>query len=127
MVRRALAGIRSHASLWERARHLLGTKLYGDMVPGHAINYVWSSHQPTGAAWDNPFTAASKMVSRGSGPLPQWADADVDVAADYSRFFGHAPPAVLAVAVMTDSDNSCQSAIADYAEFRFVGPERELR
>jgi hypothetical protein len=111
----------AHASLWERARHALGTQLYGDLVPGHALNYVWSTHEPTGAAWDNPFSSASKMVSLGRGPLPEWTDAVVDVAGDYVKFFGHATPPVLAVALMTDSDNSCQSAIAEYADFRFVG------
>jgi hypothetical protein len=43
------------------------------------------------------------------------------------KLFGHEPPGLLAVAVMTDSDNSCQSAIADYGEFRFVSSEIEPR
>jgi hypothetical protein len=111
-----------HASLWERAVHALGTKLYGDIVPGHAIDYVWSSHEPAGAAWDSPYSAASKMVSLGRGPHSEWSAVVVDVAADYMKFFGQSAPPLLALGLMTDSDNTCQSAVADYADFRFVGP-----
>jgi hypothetical protein len=32
---------------------------------------------------------------------------------------------VRAVDLMTDADNSCQRAAAEYADFRFVGPKPE--
>jgi hypothetical protein len=113
---------RDHASLWERAQHALGAAIYGDIVPGNAINYVWSRREAAGTTWENPFAGASKMESLGASALRQWSTETVDVAADYQRFFGHAPPALLAVAVMTDGDNSCQQAVAYYTGFRFLGP-----
>jgi hypothetical protein len=67
-----------------------------------------------------PYTSSSKLVSLGNGPLPAWTDETVDVAADYVSFFRHQPPPLLGIAVMTDTDNSCQQAIAYYADFRFV-------
>ncbi len=109
-----------HASLWERARHRVGTTLYGEAIPGHAIDYVWSSHEPAGVEWDNPYGSDSKVVSRGHGPLLRWNEEVVDVAVDYTAFFGNEPPAPLAIAVMTDSDNTCQEATAYYADFRFL-------
>lgn len=111
-----------HASLWERARHALSTKLYGDSVPGNLISYVWSTREPAGATWDNPFNSAAKMVSLGTGPLARWRTETVDVATDYRRLFGHEPPPLLAVAVMTDTDNTCQKATAYYADFKFLTP-----
>ena len=110
----------AHASLWERVQHALGTRIYGDVIPGNTINYVWSSHQPKGARWTSPYTASSNLVSLGEGPLPQWTEEVVDLAADYTAFFDHELPPLLAVAVMTDSDNTCQRATAYYADFRFV-------
>jgi hypothetical protein len=108
------------ASFWQRAQHALGSKLYGDVIPGNTINYVWSSREPPGSKWDNPFTGASKMVSVGTGPTSGWVSQVVDVDSDYRELFGHAPPPLLALAVMTDSDNSCQAAVAYYTDFRFV-------
>jgi hypothetical protein len=110
-----------HASLWERTRHAIATALYGDIVPGSAISYVWSSHEPAGTHWDNPFQAESKMLSLGSGtPLP-WTTETVDIVHDYVRLFGREPAPLLALGIMTDSDNSCQQATAYYADFKFLG------
>ncbi len=108
-----------HSSLLARARNRLGRALYGQRVPGAALNYVWSTREPQGASWDNPFTATSKMISMGNGPHEVWKAAERDVRADFARLFGHEPPQVLGVALMSDSDNSCQEARALFADFRF--------
>lgn len=111
-----------HASFWQRARHAVATTIYGEEIPGEAINYVWTSNEPAGTRWDNPFASTSKTVSRGPGPLARWRTEEVDVRSDYVYLFGHEPPPILAVGVMTDSDNSCQEATARYGELGFAGP-----
>lgn len=108
------------ASRWRRLRHALASRLHGSELPGGAINYVWSSSEPAGRHWDNPFSEESKMISLGRGPLGEWKDEEVDVLADYERLFGEAPPEPVGLAVMSDSDNSCQKATAYVAAFRFV-------
>ena len=107
------------ASLWERLQRRAAAVMFGSELPDNAINYVWSSCEPAGAAWDNPFTPHSRMVSLGAGPLGMWRSEDVDVLADYRTHFGAPVPPVVAVAVMSDSDNSCQAAEAYLARFRF--------
>ena len=107
------------ASVWERLRRRAAAVMFGSELPGNAINYVWSSREPAGAAWENPFTAHSRMVSLGAGPLGVWRSEEVDVLADYRAHFGDPVPPVVAVAVMSDSDNSCQAAEAHLARFRF--------
>jgi hypothetical protein len=109
-----------HASLARRARHRIALLLFGTEIPGKAINYVRSSHEPRGATWDNPFTAESKMVSLGPAPGDAWTTEEVDVVQDYRRLVGEDPPALLGLAVMTDSDNSCQHAVAYFAAFTFL-------
>lgn len=111
------------AGFFERARHRLGRAIYGDVVPGSALNYVWSPGEPRGAAWDNPFAATSKMVSLGAAPLGEWRSEQVNVADDYARLFGFDAPAPLGLALMSDSDNSCQRAEALFANFRFLPAE----
>jgi len=110
----------SHASFWENVRHRVGAALYSTMVPGNTLNYVWSSRLPAGTTWDNPYDKGTKMISLGRGALPRWTEALVDVATDYTALFGAAPPPAVAVAVMTDTDDTCQDATTYYADFRFL-------
>lgn len=107
-----------HASVWERLRHRVGTAWYGDIVPGNVLSYVWSSREAKGAHWQSPYGADSQLIVLGSGALPEWTEETVDVVADYTSVFGRVPPPVLGIAVMTDTDNSCQRATAWYADFR---------
>ncbi len=107
------------ASRWERLRRRAARAVFGVELPGNALNYVWSSREPANAAWDNPYTGRSKMISRGDGPFGAWRQEEVDVLADYRAYFGE-PPRLQAVALMTDSDDSCQEASAYFANVRFV-------
>lgn len=106
-------------SAWERVRRRLASALFRVDLPGSAINYVWSSREPAGARWRNPYTAWSLMISLGAGPLGSWRSEEVDVLADYQAMFS-SPPRVLALALMSDSDDSCQQASATLAHFRFA-------
>jgi hypothetical protein len=108
----------------ERLRRRLVEALYREPLPGNAITYVWSSHQPAGTRWTSPYTDASRMVSLGQGRTSGWQDAVVDVEADYRVLFRHAPPAVVAVALMTDTDDTCGRAVAEFADLRFRGRQR---
>ena len=110
----------SNSSASERLRRRLASAVYGQRLPGSAITCVWSSQLPAGSTWDSPYTPESKMVSLGRGPLPEWRREEVDVAPDYRRLFGRTPPRVLAIAIMSDSDNSCARATAYFADFRFL-------
>ena len=117
----AFAFVPERAGLLERARHRLSVSLYRERLPGSAINYVWTRAEPLGAIWENPFAPTSKMVSLGRGTLNDWRDEEVDLLADYERLFRAAAPAPLFLALMTDSDNTCQEARAFYADFRLLG------
>jgi hypothetical protein len=118
----AFTFVPERAGLLERARQRLGQSLYGEQIPGSAINYVWSRAEPEGATWDNPFSESSKMVSLAQGPGDAWRVEEVDLRADYRRLFGAEPPAPLFLALMTDSDNTCGEAQALYADFWLRSP-----
>jgi len=113
---------RTHAGVWARFRHDVSQRIYGNEIPGNAINYVWSSREPAGAMWDSPYASASKMISRGAGPLPDWKTEEVDIVADYLAAFGEPPPPVLGLALMSDTDNSCQRTTAYFADFQLARP-----
>jgi DUF3047 family protein len=110
------------ASALERLRRRLVGAFYDEPLPGNALTYVWSSHEPAGTRWPSPYTDASRMISLGAWSPSGWRTVEVDVAADYRVAFGHAPPRLLAVAIMTDTDDTCARAVAEYADVRFRGP-----
>ncbi|GGO77016.1 hypothetical protein GCM10011348_05620 [Marinobacterium nitratireducens] len=87
-----------------------------------AINYVWSSTQAAGSEWPNAYTANARMIAvRGrDDAVATWISERRDVRADYRRLFGEEPPAVVAIALMTDTDNSGRYARAWYGDIRFV-------
>lgn len=87
-----------------------------------AINYVWSNNQPPGSHWPNAFTGNAMMLAVESGPdkVGKWVEERRNVAEDYRLLFDSEPGKVDAVAIMSDSDNSGQSATAWYGDITFT-------
>ena len=83
-----------------------------------AINYVWTNRADVGDAWPNPFASEVMMVSvdTGDADAGTWRTHRRDVRADFRRLFGMEVEELEGIAVMTDSDNSGQSARAWYGE-----------
>ena len=107
------------ATFVERTLHKIAETVQGETLPGRALAYVWSSNQPTGQVWKNPFRTPTILLSRGSGTTSDWRSESIDVGADYRKHWGAEPPPLAALAVLTDADNTCAHAIAEYAGFHF--------
>jgi hypothetical protein len=117
----------ARASTLQRLRHRLAKLVYGESIPGSALNFVWTSRVPEGTVWDNPFVASAKMIALAQGADPGWRTETVDVVARYLELF-HAPvPPLLGLAIMSDSDNSCRSTQARFADFKFLDPSEGAR
>jgi len=86
-----------------------------------ALNYVWSSSQPTDSHWDNAYTGNAKMLAlRSKGDKKEtWYQEKRNVKADLKKLFGEEFDEINAVAIMTDSDNGKQSATAYYGDIFF--------
>jgi hypothetical protein len=110
----------AQATWSERGLHALAETWRGETLPGRSLAYVWTSEQPLGRAWRNPYRAPTFLISRGRGRSSDWRSEHANVVEDYRRHWGAEPPAVAGIGVLTDADNTCGEAIADYADFRFV-------
>jgi hypothetical protein len=60
------------------------------------------------------------MIVAQTGGGDGWIESYANIAADYRAGFGHEPTELLSVAVMSDADNTCQKAVAYFADFRFT-------
>jgi len=89
------------------------------------INYVWSSSQPKGEAWESPFAGQFKIVAMQSGQsrLGQWITERRNVLSDFDRLHDIEPDTIDALAIMTDCDNTGQQATAWYGPARWLADE----
>jgi hypothetical protein len=83
-----------------------------------AINYVWSAYLPKGAVLPNAYTANAIMVAveSGDGKAGTWVYEERNIFEDYRRFFGEAPSHLGAVALMSDTDNTGDEAVAYFGD-----------
>lgn len=104
----------NRASVWEKAKYGTVKKLYGQHPPKGALNYIWDNQLPVGTALDNAYTDRAKMivVESGNEKAGRWVSEERNIYEDYKRLFGSEPPEVSFVAVMTDTDNTGESATA---------------
>ncbi len=96
--------------------------LYGQYPPLGAINYIWESKAPVGTMVPNSYTDQVMMFVLESGPekLNTWVAERRNVYEDYKKAFGQEPPMISGVAIMTDTDNTGESATAYYGDIRFL-------
>ena len=104
-----------------RARIRL-SRLAGADVPLAALCYVWDGKAAAGTSVWSAYTDRVRMIVAESGGanLGKWVTVRRDVAADFRAAFGEEPPAVSGVALVTDTDNTGESATAYYGDIRFV-------
>jgi hypothetical protein len=116
------------ASLWERMAHSVASTSAGTKLPGTMLTYVWANQAPQGTVADNPYSDRVKMIALQSGNAKagQWVDEKRNLAQDYHRVFGRRPPPAMGIAIMTDTDNTGESATAYYGDITLSRTEPTL-
>ena len=115
----------ARATAWERVTYGAYRLLYGTYPPRAALNYIWDNRLPPGTTLDNAYTGRAKMivVRSGAAEVGRWVTETRDVLDDYRRLFGGEPPPVAGVAVMTDTDDTGERAVAWYDALAFLARE----
>lgn len=112
-----------HARLSPRNHMLfdLAQTLSGERPPFATLMYVWDAKAPVGSVIINGRTDRIRKIVVDSGPskLGQWRLHRRNVTEDFRRAFGEDPGALLAVAYMTDSDNTQSASEAWYGPVAF--------
>lgn len=112
-------------SFGKKLKFKAGQIIFGD-IPIAALNYIWDSKTRIGTFVDNAFTDFAKMivVESGSQKVGQWVEESRNVYEDYKKAFGEDPPWINGVAIMTDTDNTKERAVAYYGDIQFVRSEK---
>lgn len=90
----------------------------GQELPFATLNYIWENDSPTGSIMPNPNTDRIQMIVVESGParVGQWVTYERNYYEDYKRAFGQEPSAIKGVFLMTDTDNTGESATGYYGD-----------
>ncbi len=111
----------SKLGFFEKAKYEAARLLYGQYPPTAAINYIWESKTPVSTFIPNPYTNRVMMivVESGATQLNQWVNYERNLYEDFKKAFGYDPPLVSGVAIMSDTDNTGEFAIAYYGDIVF--------
>ena len=111
----------SKLGFFEKAKSEAVRLFYGQYPPLAAINYIWESHAPIGTVVPNPYTNRAMMIAVESGEskVNQWVCEERNILEDYKKAFGENPSMISGVAIMTDTDNTGESATAYYGDIIF--------
>lgn len=113
------------AGYLERLEYEAARLILGQDVPYRAISYIWESNSPAGTMIANAYTDRVMMfvVESGAGKLQQWVTEKRNVYEDYQQAFAEEPPVISGIAIMTDTDNTGESAIAWYGDIVFMNAQ----
>lgn len=118
----AFEGDRSKFSARNAMLSELAHALTGEPLPYATLMYVWCNDREPGSVIINPRTDRIRklVMESGSRNLGHWLDYERDIRADFEKAFGEAPGALLAVGIMTDSDNTQSTTQAWYGPVKLV-------
>lgn len=108
-------------SFAERMKLRMARALHDSNLPTATLCYLWDGKAPAGTMVASSYTDRVRLVvvESGASRVNQWLAIERDVAADFKAAFGSDAPAVTAVAIATDTDNTGESAIAHYGDISF--------
>ncbi len=108
-------------SFLKMLKYKAGRAIFGD-IPIAALNYIRGTKTPVGTIVENAFTNFARMIIVESGlqKVGAWLDEERNVYHDYKEAFGEEPPMINGVAIMSDTDNTKESATAYYGDIMFL-------
>ena len=109
---------RARVSGFDRSMYAFMRLVYGEDLPHAGLSYVWDNRLPPGTVLQSPYTDRVRMivVRSGNAEAGRWVEESRNVLDDYRRAFGEEPPAIAGVAVMTDTDDTGESATAWFGD-----------
>ena len=107
---------------FDKVKYMAARHIYGEYPPLCAIVYIWANKAKKGTVMPNPYSdkAVSITVESGENRLHEWVQETRNVYQDYQKLIGGQPPMISGVAIMTDTDNTGESAITFYGDILFM-------
>jgi len=122
----AFEGDRSKFSARDAMLSELAHALTGEPLPYATLMYVWCNDTESGTVLNGNRTGRIRklVLESGGAKLNQWLEYERDIRADFEKAYGEPPGALVAIGIMTDTDNTRSTATAWYGPIRHVGVKR---
>jgi len=103
--------------LFETARVVTGYEF-----PYATLMYIWENNKPVGTVIGSTYTSRIKMMvaESGSDGIGEWRSFTRNIVEDFEKAFGEKPGRLIGVGVLTDTDNTGESAEAWYGDIRLL-------
>jgi len=103
--------------LFETARVMTGYEF-----PYATLMYIWENNQPVGTIIGSTYTSRIKMMvaESGSNGIGEWRQFTRNIVEDFEKAFGEKPGRLIGVGVLTDTDNTGETAEAWYGDIRLL-------
>lgn len=110
------------ASFADAVKFRAARALFGTETPFRALNYIWDSRSERDTIVPNAYTNWTMMVvvRSGGADAGQWVVEERNVIDDFRRAFGTDALKISGIAIMTDTDNTGESATAWYGDIVFL-------
>ena len=84
------------------------------------LNYIWANQLPKNSSQLSVYTSNDMMIAveSGSAKAGEWVTVQRNLLDDYRQAFGEEPKKVGAIAIMTDTDNTGETAEAWYGDIK---------
>jgi len=105
----------------ERNKLRMARALFDPDLPAATLCYVWDGKTAAETIASSAYTDRVKVivVESGASRVRQWVDVERNIARDFRAAFGEDAPAVTAIAVATDTDNTGTFATAHFGDISF--------
>ena len=92
---------------------------FGPIKPKRALSFVWASHAARGDAAFSPVSGDVYQIAARGGCRDDavWVAEHYELAREFAQAFQEPMPHVVALAVMTDTDDTAGHAVAWYGDF----------
>ncbi len=110
---------------FQRASLSLARAATGQDIPNATLCYIWDSRYPAGTRGANPYSARVRYIVLNGveSPTGQWVSQRRRIADDFLKMYGTESttvPAVIAIAVGADSDNTSGQSLGYLAALRWL-------
>ncbi len=112
----AFEGDRARLSAKNAMLSELAHVMTGEPLPYATLMYVWCNTRAPGSVIHSTRTDRIRkiVVESGAAKLNQWLDYERNIRDDYEKAFGEPPGALVAIGIMTDTDNTRTATRAWY-------------
>jgi len=111
-----------NAGFWSSMKREAVKLVYGHYPPHSALEYVWANREHAETIIPSSYAENVRLilVQKGDSNVGTWQDQQADIVEDYQKAFHEKPPPMARMAVMSDSDNTGETAVSylDYIELR---------